>query len=123
MHHPLRIILADDEVEIRDYFQAVLERLGHTVVAAVDNGIALKSACISLLPDLVITDIRMPELDGDQAIREVWKSHQIPTILISAYNAVVNPQNDAQGWLYLNKPVRRAELEAAILAAISADRE
>lgn len=118
MSHPLRIAIADDEAEIREYFQKVLERLGHQVVAAVDNGADLVAACNALVPDLIITDVRMPQLDGDQAVREIWQSHRIPAILISAYNPPADSAGDAPTWSYLNKPVRRTDLEAAILAAV-----
>lgn len=118
MSHPLRVAIADDESEIRDYFQKVLERLGHTVVASVDNGSDLVTVCNSLIPDLIITDVRMPQLDGDQAVREIWRQHRIPAILISAYNRPHDLEPTAPTWTYLNKPVRRTELEAAILAAV-----
>ena len=118
MRQHLRIIVADDEPEIREHFQRLLERLGHDVVATVDNGRALVLESCRLNPDLVISDVRMPQLDGDEAVREIWQTHPIPAILVSAY-VVPEPSADAlRRWSYLCKPVRRGDLDAAILAAV-----
>lgn len=119
MSQTLRIIVADDEPEIREHFEMLLRRLGHEVVAVVDNGASLVSESARLSPDLVISDVRMPKLDGDEAVREIWKTRPIPAILISAYAPPELSLNDAvvPRWSYLSKPVRRGDLEAAILQA------
>jgi two-component system, response regulator PdtaR len=67
MSQALRIAIADDEPDMRDYFQQVLPRLGHTVVAVAQNGRELVELCRTKNPDLVITDIKMPEMDGIDA--------------------------------------------------------
>lgn len=121
MARSLRIAIADDESEIRDHYTKVINRLGHTVVAAVDNGIALVDACQQLHPDLIISDVRMPLKDGEQAIREIWKFEAIPAILISAYQLPNNfpPSDLSVAWSYLRKPVKRQDFEAAIAATAS----
>lgn len=118
MTQPLRIIVADDEPEIREHFQRLLERLGHHVVAAVGNGRELVLESVRLDPDLVISDVRMPQLDGDEAVREIWRTRPIPAILVSAYVPPEPPADAPRRWSYLSKPVRRGDLEAAILAAV-----
>ena len=121
MARPLRIAIADDESEIRDHYSKVSKRLGHTVVAAVDNGVALVEACQQLHPDLIISDVRMPLMDGEQAIREVWKTEAIPAILISAYQLPTNfpPADLSVAWSYLRKPVKRQDFEVAITSTTS----
>src|SRR5260221_8306371 len=64
MNQSLRIAVADDEADMRDYFQVLLPRLGHSVVAVAQNGRELVEKCRAAEPDLVITDIKMPEIDG-----------------------------------------------------------
>jgi AmiR/NasT family two-component response regulator len=54
----LRIVIADDEVDMRDYLQKVLPRLGHLVVGVAENGIQLADESRKMLPDLVITDLK-----------------------------------------------------------------
>ena len=65
----LRIAVADDEPDVRDYFRVMLPRLGHTVVAVATNGREFVEFCKQHNPDLIIADVRMPELDGDAADR------------------------------------------------------
>jgi len=112
----LRIAVADDEPDVREYFLRMLPRLGHKVVAAAANGRELLEACRKHHPDLIIADVRMPEMDGDVAIDEICQSTPIPFILISAYS---KPEAALQRFssvsqAYLTKPVRRDDLEAAI---------
>ena len=60
----LRISVADDEPDMREYYQRMLTHLGHHVVSCSTNGRELVDECLRQLPDLVITDIKMPEMDG-----------------------------------------------------------
>jgi CheY-like chemotaxis protein len=121
MTRPLRIAIADDEAEIRDHYSKVIARLGHEVVATVDNGAALIEACLRLHPDLIISDVRMPILDGEQALRTIWQSESIPAILISAYQLPRDfpPREVKVAWSYLRKPVKRHDFEEAIRATAS----
>jgi response regulator NasT len=80
----LRIVVADDEVEMRDFFEKVLPRFGHQVVAVAENGAQLVEYCRQLQPDLVITDVKMPELDGIEASSKICDERPVPVILVSA---------------------------------------
>jgi CheY-like chemotaxis protein len=51
MNSPLRIAIADDELDMRDYLQEVLRRLGHVVAAVAENGRQLVSSCRECSPD------------------------------------------------------------------------
>ena len=64
MKKSLRIAVADDELDMREFFQRMLSRNGHQVVSVAENGRQLVEQCRELQPDLVITDIKMPDLDG-----------------------------------------------------------
>ena len=65
MTRVLRIVVADDEPLMRDYFQRMLPWLGYEVVAAAANGRELVELCRESKPDLIIADVRMPDMDGD----------------------------------------------------------
>jgi response regulator NasT len=115
----LRIAVADDEVEMRDFFEKVLPRFGHQVVAVAENGAQLVEHCRQLLPDLVITDIKMPELDGIEASSIICEERPIPVILVSAYH---DPELIARAeadhvQAYLVKPIGIADLPPAIAIA------
>ena len=64
---PLRIVVADDEPRMQDYFRKVLPLLGHDVVGVATTGRELVEQCQALNPDLVITDVKMPDMDGIEA--------------------------------------------------------
>jgi AmiR/NasT family two-component response regulator len=120
MSEALRIAVADDEPEMRDYLQTVLPRLGHRVVATAENGRQLLECCRREKPDLVITDIKMPGLDGITAALAAHRERPTPVIVVTAYH---EPQTLAQAaagnvMAYLVKPVKEADLKAAITVAM-----
>ena len=115
----LRIAVADDELEMRDFFEKVLPRFGHQVVAVAENGAQLVEHCRQLQPDLVITDIKMPELDGIEASSQICSERPLPVILVSAYH---DPELIARAeadhvQAYLVKPIGIADLQPAIAIA------
>lgn len=115
MTRTLRIAVADDEPDVRDYFRVMLPRLGHQVVAIAENGRELVELCVAQQPDLIIADVRMPELDGDAAVEQICQIRPTPFILISAYSKPIALDGcNAVGHAYLMKPVKRDDLEDAI---------
>jgi AmiR/NasT family two-component response regulator len=116
MTRSLKIAIADDELDMRDYFQQILPVLGHHVVAAAKDGGELVAMCAATRPDLVITDIKMPHMDGIEAAALIYKNAPVPVILVSAYH---DPEfvRRAEGdyiMAYLVKPIKQADLEPAI---------
>ncbi len=125
MTRSLRIAVADDEPDVRDYFRVMLPRLGHQVVAAAANGRELVEFCREHKPDLIIADVRMPEMDGDVAVHEICQNSPIPFILISAYSKPAGTL-DSYGSVsrtYLTKPVKRDDLVDAIEQVCPANSE
>jgi CheY-like chemotaxis protein len=116
MTRQLRIAVADDEPDVRDYFQRMLPYLGHEVVAIASNGRELVELCRERKPDLIIADVRMPDMDGDAAIAEICREAPTPFILISAYSKAARMPDGcgSVGRAYLTKPMKRSELEMAI---------
>ena len=66
---PLRIVLAEDALLLREGLVSILERAGHTVVAEVGDADALVVAVRHDPPDLVVTDVRMPPGHSDEGLR------------------------------------------------------
>ena len=109
----LRIVVADDEGDIRDYLEVLLPRLGHEVVGLAENGQQLVTLCQREHPDLVITDVMMPELDGLQADAKIAETLSVPIIIVSAHEKPDIPENSLIVD-YLVKPVTMTELSNAI---------
>jgi response regulator NasT len=120
MNRALRIVVADDEPDMRDYFRKILPRLGHQVLAAAETGRDLVDLCRKGEPDLVITDIKMPDMDGIDAAIRVYQERPIPFILVSAYHDPdLIARAEADHILgYLVKPIKQSDLEPTIALAM-----
>jgi two-component system, response regulator PdtaR len=119
MNRHLRIVVADDEVDMRDYLQTILPCFGHTVVAVAETGKQLVEKCRETRPDLVITDIKMPDMDGIDAAKQIYRDFPIPVILVSAYHdqELVERAEEDHVLAFLVKPIKQADLEPAIAIA------
>lgn len=122
MYKSLRISIADDEPDMRDFLARILPRLGHQVVSAADNGRQLVADFQHLHPDLVITDVRMPELDGLAAIQEIRRDRPVPVIIISAHQeSKLLSEPPDRITLVLTKPINGQGLQDAIALLMDGD--
>lgn len=112
----LRISVADDEADMREYYQRMLTHLGHRVVSCSANGRELVDECLRQHPDLVITDVKMPGLDGLHAAEEIGQKYPVPVILVSAYHSpdTIERANAACVQAFLTKPIRLTDLAPVI---------
>lgn len=78
-----KILIADDEAEIRDVLRLYLEKDGYEVTEAAD-GIEAMEKLRKEKPDLAILDIMMPGLDGYRVLRNIREDNNIPVIMLSA---------------------------------------
>lgn len=120
MTQSLRIVIADDEPDMREFLSRMLPRLGHTVIAVAENGLQLVECCRREQPDLVITDIKMPLLDGIQASGRINEERPVPVILLSAYHDPVLIEQAERDHVsgYLVKPISAADLQPTIGVAM-----
>lgn len=120
MTNNLRIVIADDEPDMREFLTKMLPRLGHEVVATAENGVQLVEYSRQLQPDLVITDIKMPLLDGIEASNQINRERPVPVILLSAYHDPKLIERAEQDHVsgYLVKPVSAADLQPMIAIAM-----
>lgn len=120
MNRVLRIAVADDEPDMQEYFQTILPSLGHEVVSVSGNGRDLVEACRLHKPDLAITDIKMPDMDGIEAAIQIYKHHPLPVILVSAHHdhEFIRRAEADHILAYLVKPIKQSDLEPAISLAV-----
>jgi len=116
MSTALRIAVADDEPAMLRDFRETLIELGHDIVCLAMTGRELVMKCRDLRPDLVITDIKMPDMDGLEAAAEIRQEHPVPVVVVSAYHdrKFIERALENHVLAYLSKPVKQADLETAI---------
>ncbi len=121
----IRIVLADDESLIRMGLRSMLEEKGYRVVGEASDGRRAVELVRKLRPDLVILDIKMPELDGLAAAREIQQIHPTPVVMLTAYSErELVRQAQAAGVLgYLVKPIKEEDLVPTIEVALARFRD
>jgi len=118
--HPLRILLAEDNGVNRMLALRLLEQWGYRADVAGNGQEAIQSVARQIY-DVVLMDVRMPEMDGLQATREIrgrWPEERRPRIIAMTANALRGdrPQCLAAGMDdYLTKPLRPDELVRALM--------
>ena len=120
-----RILVAEDEAISRMDLCEMLENLGYTVVGQAGDGVAAVNLARTLKPDLVLMDIKMPELDGISAAETLAEERTVPVLLLTAYSdrEFVDRAVDAGVMGYLVKPFAEAQLKPAIEVALERWRE
>jgi two-component system, response regulator PdtaR len=113
---PCRILIADDESLIRLDLREMLVHLGYDVVGEAGDGRSAMDLARKLRPDLVIMDIKMPDLDGISAAEGLTEDRIAPVVLLTAYSdqALVDRAKEAGVVGYVVKPFREAELMPVI---------
>lgn len=111
-----RIIIADDESLIRLDLREMLTHLGYDVIAEAGDGRMAMDLARKLHPDLLIMDIKMPDLDGISAAEELTRDRIAPVVLLTAYSdqGLVERAREAGVVGYVVKPFREAELMPVI---------
>ena len=117
----LRIVIADDEPIIRLDLRKTLENMGHQVVGEAGDGAKAIDVAREMKPDIVILDIKMPELDGIDGAKVITTEGIAPVLLLTAYSQkdLVDRAKDAGVFAYLVKPFKEADLLPAMEIAIS----
>jgi two-component system NtrC family sensor kinase len=115
-HPPWKIVLIDDEEDIREVMAIALQDAGYTVGTAAD-GIAGLMLCDDMSPQIVITDIRMPGMDGLQVLETLKKKYpDIEVIVATAFGemdlAIKALQLDASD--FVTKPISDEALNLAL---------
>ncbi len=121
----LRVVIADDDPIIRMDLREMLSGMNYSVAGEAADGKHAVELARQLNPDLVIMDIRMPELDGIEAARTLTAEEVAPVLLLTAYSEPDLVQRAAQAGVigYLVKPFREAQLGPAIEVTLARFRE
>ncbi len=110
---PANILIVDDYADNRELLRLMLETAGHRVSEAEDGRVGLEMAQAEM-PDLILADLSMPQLDGWGLLRELRadeRTRGIPCVAVTAFVDRERARDLAQNFdAYIPKPFRRAEL-------------
>jgi CheY-like chemotaxis protein len=109
-----RILIAEDEQDIRDLIDFTLTYAGHEVITA-RNGIEAVDMAQKNKPDLILLDVRMPKMNGYEACRELKAIEvvkDIPVVFLSAngQDTEIDQGMDAGAYSYIVKPFAPEDL-------------
>lgn len=116
MDRSLNIAIGEDNEDHRILLQRTLERLGHSIIGMADCGSDLVELCQEKRPDLVITDIKMPDMDGLAAAAAIYRDSPMPIIVVTSHleEEYVKRAELEHILAFLVKPITEKELIPAI---------
>ncbi|MEX1997318.1 MAG: response regulator [Candidatus Andersenbacteria bacterium] len=117
----LRVVCADDEEDIRDLLCHLLRAAGYEVVGAATNGHDLIAQALETDPDVVVTDIMMPDMNGLEAAHQIYEHKPLPIIILSGRGdeEMIKQGVATQAMGYLVKPIRLEQLQAVMAYAVA----
>ena len=111
----MRIIVCDDEPLARERLVRIVQESGHQVVAQATTGVEAIVAVKTHQPDIILLDIRMPEMDGVRCAQELSELKHPPAIIfVTAYDHYAIAALKANAIGYLLKPANKDELLEAL---------
>ena len=116
----IRALVVDDHPGVRLGFAAYLEADGFDVIGLGQNGREAIALCDEHQPDVVLMDVRMPEVDGIEATRQIKAAHPATqVVLVSAYEAagLVEAGHKAGAVAFVHKGISGADLATLLRTA------
>ncbi|MEI8282220.1 MAG: response regulator [Armatimonadota bacterium] len=115
----IKVLIADDEPIIRLDLRQMLESLDYEIVAEAGNGKEAVDLARLHNPDVCILDVKMPVMDGIEAVDIITEESIAPTILLTAYSdkELINRAKAAGVFAYLVKPFKPSDLAPTIEVA------
>ena len=122
---PGRVLLVDDDAEMRDELAARLSKEGFITATAGDGGVALEKL-VSWAPDVIVTDLMMPRIDGFEFLRTLREQGRaIPAIVLTGFGSLekaLSVIRDLEAYWFLEKPVKLDALQPLLQRAIDHSR-
>ena len=127
----LKVLIADDEIKVSKLIQCLVQwdELGMEVIGTVNDGVKAYEMILEKQPDIVITDIRMPGMDGielvEKVLGRVGSDRKVFFVIISGYSQFEYAQQAVKLGVedYLLKPIKKKELEAVLHKNPAEDQE
>jgi CheY-like chemotaxis protein len=115
-NHNTTILVVEDDADIAELIQLILERSGYSVRIATDGLDALQQLRTGLEPDLILLDLMMPRMDGEQFLKRMRGDHHpdIPVVILSGHVSAHAKARELHAACCLMKPVESNDLLLAV---------
>ena len=117
----LNILIAEDDFEVAQLIMLTIGKLGYTAAGIARNGREALKMTRSLKPDVVLMDIKMPDMDGIEATRRIFQTCPTPIVMLSAYDTpeMVEKAGHAGAGAFIQKTPDAREIDRAVSIAIA----
>ena len=121
MQEDTHVLIVEDDPMVGEMIEGLLEDIGYTVASKAIDGLQAIEMTQSLQPDVVLMDIKMPDMDGLEATRLIFERCPTPVVVLTAYETpeLVEEASAVGVGAYLVKPPNAREMERAITIAIA----
>ena len=117
----IRVLIAEDDYLVSEMVRGLLEEKAYVIVGEAANGREALALTRTLQPDIVLMDIKMPDMDGIEAARCIYRDCPVPVVVLTAYETpeLIERASAAGVGAYLVKPPNTQEIEGAINVAMA----
>lgn len=121
MQQRTRVLIAEDDFLVSEMIVGVAEKLGYVVVGKAADGNQAVEMTRSLRPDVVLMDVKMPDMDGIEATRRIQETCPTPVVVLTAFENpdLVQQSSSAGVGAYVVKPPKAPELDRAVLITMA----
>lgn len=117
----IRVLVAEDDFLVKAEVVRILSTKSYEIVGLASSGREALEMTASLKPDVILMDIKMPELNGLEATRQIQEKWPTPVVILTAHESrdLVDEASKVGAGAYLTKPLRPEELERALTIAMA----
>lgn len=117
----IRVLIAEDDFLVKAEVVRILKNKSYDIVGQASSGREALELTLAQHPDVILMDIKMPELNGLEATRLIQEQWPTPVVILTAHESrdLVDEAGKAGAGAYLTKPVRAEELERALTIAMA----
>lgn len=118
---PVQVLIVEDNPRVSGMIQRLLESMGYAVAGQARNGRQAVEMTQTLRPDVVLMDLRLPDMNGIEAMQRIYEDCPTPVVVLSAYQEPILVQQAGKvgAGAYLVKPPDGEEMDRAITIAIT----